>query len=61
MDKGRIVEEGDHKSLLARRGLYARLWEHQSGGFLGDESEDDEYDETSAASRYHASDMERAS
>ena len=34
MDKGRIVEEGDHHSLLARGGLYARLWAHQSGGFL---------------------------
>ena len=37
MDKGRIVEEGDHHSLLARGGLYARLWAHQSGGFLGEE------------------------
>jgi ATP-binding cassette subfamily B multidrug efflux pump len=41
MDKGRIVEEGDHRSLLARGGLYARLWEHQSGGFLGDQAEDE--------------------
>jgi ATP-binding cassette subfamily B multidrug efflux pump len=41
MDKGRIVEEGDHRSLLATGGLYARLWEHQSGGFLGDEPEED--------------------
>jgi ATP-binding cassette subfamily B multidrug efflux pump len=38
MDKGRIVEEGDHHSLLARGGLYARLWAHQSGGFLGEEA-----------------------
>ena len=36
MDKGRIVEEGDHRSLLARGGLYARLWARQSGGFLGE-------------------------
>jgi len=42
MDKGRIVEEGDHHSLLARGGLYARLWAHQSGGFLGDEADDEE-------------------
>jgi len=43
MDRGRIVEEGDHRSLLARGGLYARLWAHQSGGFLGEETgEDDE-------------------
>jgi len=37
IDQGRIVEEGDHRSLLARDGLYARLWARQSGGFLGDE------------------------
>jgi len=36
LDNGRVVEEGDHKTLLARGGLYARLWSHQSGGFLGD-------------------------
>lgn len=37
MDGGRIVEQGDHRSLLAQGGLYARLWAHQSGGFLGEE------------------------
>jgi len=36
MDRGRIVEEGDHATLLARNGLYAKLWTHQSGGFLGE-------------------------
>ena len=39
LDEGRVVEEGDHRTLLARGGLYARLWAHQSGGFLGDGSE----------------------
>ena len=48
MDKGRIVEEGDHRSLLAKGGLYARLWAHQSGGFLGEEAEDDD-DEAAVA------------
>ncbi|MDR2451876.1 MAG: ABC transporter ATP-binding protein/permease [Candidatus Accumulibacter sp.] len=38
VDRGRIVEEGDHKSLLARGGLYARLWARQSGGFLGNDA-----------------------
>jgi ATP-binding cassette subfamily B multidrug efflux pump len=42
MDHGRIVEVGDHQSLLAAGGIYARLWAHQSGGFLGDEAEDEE-------------------
>jgi ATP-binding cassette subfamily B multidrug efflux pump len=36
LDQGRIVEEGDHRTLLASGGLYARLWAHQSGGFLVD-------------------------
>ncbi|RRS03405.1 ABC transporter ATP-binding protein [Aquabacterium soli] len=38
LDQGRIVEEGSHASLLAQGGLYARLWAHQSGGFLGEEA-----------------------
>jgi ATP-binding cassette subfamily B multidrug efflux pump len=42
LDKGRIVEEGDHRSLLERGGLYARLWAHQSGGFLGEDADDNE-------------------
>ena len=41
LDHGRVVEEGDHRSLLARGGLYARLWAHQSGGFLGDDTGDE--------------------
>ncbi|MCC5987669.1 MAG: ABC transporter ATP-binding protein [Pararhodobacter sp.] len=35
LDAGRIVEEGSHAALLARGGLYARFWRHQSGGFIG--------------------------
>ncbi|MES0811606.1 ABC transporter ATP-binding protein [Roseibium sp. SCPC15] len=34
MDKGRIIEEGSHQELLEKNGLYAQLWQHQSGGFL---------------------------
>ena len=37
MDRGQIVEVGDHKSLLAAGGIYARLWAHQSGGFLAED------------------------
>jgi ATP-binding cassette, subfamily B, multidrug efflux pump len=42
MDKGRIVEQGTHRELLARGGIYARLWQHQSGGFLGEDVDEDE-------------------
>jgi ATP-binding cassette subfamily B multidrug efflux pump len=35
VEQGRIAEEGDHRSLIALEGVYARLWKHQSGGFLG--------------------------
>lgn len=34
MDKGQIVEQGSHEELLAQNGVYAKLWAHQSGGFL---------------------------
>ena len=36
LDKGRIIEEGSHTELLAKQGLYAKLWAHQSGGFLSE-------------------------
>jgi ATP-binding cassette subfamily B multidrug efflux pump len=41
LDQGRIVEEGDHHSLLNNGGLYALLWAHQSGGFLADDVADE--------------------
>ena len=39
LDKGQIVEQGTHAELLERNGLYAKLWNHQSGGFLSEHAE----------------------
>ena len=36
LDKGVIIEDGSHDELIAQKGLYARLWGHQSGEFLGE-------------------------
>jgi len=37
LDKGKIAEEGSHKELIGKSdGTYARLWAHQSGGFIDD-------------------------
>ena len=38
-DHGRIVEDGGHDELLAKQGLYYRLWTMQAGGFLPDEAD----------------------
>lgn len=35
LDKGRIVEQGSHAELVAAGGIYAQLWAHQTGGFIG--------------------------
>jgi len=35
MDSGRIIEQGTHKELLQRDGLYASLWQRQTSGFIG--------------------------
>ena len=34
MDNGQIGEQGSHNELLARKGAYAKLCDHQSGGFI---------------------------
>ena len=35
LDQGKIVEQGSHQELIAQGGIYAQLWAHQTGGFLG--------------------------
>jgi ATP-binding cassette subfamily B multidrug efflux pump len=39
MDEGSIVEQGSHAELLEKNGVYARLWRHQSGGFLAHDAD----------------------
>jgi ATP-binding cassette subfamily B multidrug efflux pump len=35
LDEGKIVESGTHHELLQQGGIYAKLWSHQTGGFIG--------------------------
>jgi ATP-binding cassette subfamily B multidrug efflux pump len=35
LDEGKIVEQGSHSELLRKNGIYAKLWAHQTGGFIG--------------------------
>ena len=37
IDQGKIIEQGSHRELLAKKGVYAQLWAHQSGDFLGEQ------------------------
>jgi len=36
LDKGNIVEQGSHQELIQADGIYAQLWAHQTGGFIGE-------------------------
>jgi ATP-binding cassette subfamily B multidrug efflux pump len=49
MDRGRVIEDGTHDELIARNGLYAQLWQRQSGGFLLDEGALEDAAEKAAA------------
>ncbi|MEU4743249.1 ABC transporter ATP-binding protein [Actinosynnema sp. NPDC023658] len=49
LDRGRVLEQGTHAELLDADGTYAKLWRHQSGGFL-DEAMADEPDAVGARS-----------
>lgn len=42
LDQGRIIEQGTHQQLVAQGGVYADLWNRQSGGFLGDDATEEE-------------------
>jgi len=37
LDEGKIIEQGTHQELLEQKGVYAQLWAHQTGGFIGEE------------------------
>ncbi|ASI91584.1 ABC transporter ATP-binding protein [Vibrio mediterranei] len=43
LDKGEVIEEGSHQELINHGGIYAQLWAHQTGGFIGAD-EDNEQD-----------------
>jgi len=34
LEKGKIIEDGNHKTLLKKKGVYASMWKKQSGGYL---------------------------
>ncbi|MGR5145237.1 ABC transporter ATP-binding protein [Photobacterium alginatilyticum] len=37
LDEGQVVEQGTHQELIESGGIYAQLWDHQTGGFIGDD------------------------
>lgn len=39
LDKGEVVEQGTHQELVQSNGIYAQLWAHQTGGFIGDQED----------------------
>ncbi|OLQ93293.1 multidrug ABC transporter ATP-binding protein [Vibrio panuliri] len=42
LDQGQVVEQGTHQQLLKNQGIYAQLWAHQTGGFLGAEEDSEQ-------------------
>ncbi|BDU40537.1 ABC transporter ATP-binding protein [Vibrio nigripulchritudo] len=49
LDKGNVVEQGTHQELVNSGGIYAQLWAHQTGGFIAEDCELEEAQETSKA------------
>ncbi|MEC6899716.1 MULTISPECIES: hypothetical protein [Photobacterium] len=45
LDKGQIIEQGSHAELLQQNGIYAQLWAHQTGGFIGEQDISDSADD----------------
>ena len=39
-DQGKIIEDGTHKTLIEKKGLYQSLWKAQVGGFLPDDEKE---------------------
>ncbi|WGV98636.1 ABC transporter ATP-binding protein [Vibrio sp. YMD68] len=39
LDQGTIVEQGSHQELISQKGIYAQLWAHQTGGFIGEDNQ----------------------
>ncbi|MGF1741877.1 ABC transporter ATP-binding protein/permease [Vibrio profundum] len=42
LDEGNIVEQGTHQQLINNKGIYAQLWAHQTGGFIGENANEEE-------------------
>jgi len=53
IDEGQIVESGTHGELLAKGGLYAALWRRQSGGFIGEDIDDEARPEPAESASGH--------
>ena len=60
MDKGQIVEQGTHQELLDLGGIYAQLWAHQTGGFLGEDDDDGEIGDKEQAGNSQAASVATA-
>lgn len=42
--EGKVIEDGSHEELIRAQGHYAHMWDMQAGGFLPDDSEEEDYE-----------------